>query len=70
MYLYHLLAVFAGARDLVHINAVNEFLQERCCELIHLHEFPNSGDEFLLSELHFLDLCQAFAVCPDFLFQF
>ena len=34
MYLYHLLAVFAGARDLVHINAVNEFLQERCCELM------------------------------------
>ena len=28
VYLYHLLAVFAGARDLVHINAVNEFLQD------------------------------------------
>ena len=70
VYLYHLFAVFAGARDLVHINAVNEFLQERCCELIHLHEFPNSGNELFFPELHFIHIRQAFTVCGDFLFQF
>ena len=39
-----------------------------CCELIHLHKFPNSGDEFLLSELHFIHFRQAFAVCADLFF--
>ena len=70
VYLYHLFAVFARACDLVYLYAVNEFPQQRCSQLIHLHKFPNGGNEFFFSKLHFIHLRQAFTVCGDFLFQF
>ena len=70
VYLYHLFAVFACHGHFVHIYTVNEFPQQRCSQLIHLHKFPNSGNEFLFSKLHFIHFRQAFTVCGDFLFQF
>ena len=69
MNLYLLLAVLSGACDLVHINAVNKFAQQWCCEPIHLHKLPNSGNKLFLAKLHFVGLCQAPTVSGYFLFQ-
>ena len=70
MNLYLLPAVFTASRDFVDIYAVNKLPQQRCCELIHLHKFPNGGNEFFLAELHFIHIRQAFTVCGNLLFQF
>ena len=45
--LYHLFAVFAGACDLVHINMVDEFMQQRCGQSVHSHKPADCRSEIL-----------------------